>query len=59
LKSANKKIPSANNLIRMLSDEISKEIDSNTCLIGIPNGGHLIIESLQESLPTNTRIWIN
>ena len=53
MKSANKKIPSANNLIRMLSDEISKEIDSNTCLIGIPNGGHLIIESLQKSLPTN------
>ena len=53
MKSANKKIPSADNLISMLSDEISKEIDSNTCLIGIPNGGHLIIESLQESLPTN------
>ena len=54
MNSANKKIPSADQLITMLSDEISKEIDSNTCLIGIPNGGHLIIESLQESLPTNT-----
>ena len=54
MNSANKKIPSADQLISMLSDEISKEIDSNTCLIGIPNGGHLIIESLQESLPTNT-----
>ena len=54
MKSTNKKIPSADQLISILSDEISKEIDSNTCLIGIPNGGHLIIESLQESLPTNT-----
>ena len=54
MNSANKTIPSADNLINILSDEISKEIDSNTCLIGIPNGGHLIIESLQESLPTNT-----
>ena len=53
MKSANKTIPSADNLISMLSDEISKEIDSNTCLIGIPNGGHLIIESLQKSLPNN------
>ena len=54
MNSTNKTIPSADNLINILSDEISKEIDSNTCLIGIPNGGHLIIESLQESLPTNT-----
>ena len=53
MKSANKTIPSADNLISMLSDKVSKEIDSNTCLIGIPNGGHLIIESLQKSLPTN------
>ena len=50
----NKTIPSADNLINILSDKISKEIDSNTCLIGIPNGGHLIIESLQEALPTKT-----
>lgn len=54
MNSTNKKIPSADQLISILSNEISKEIDSNTCLIGIPNGGHLIIESLQESLPTNT-----
>tara|TARA_B100000035_G_scaffold315484_1_gene336989 strand:+ start:43961 stop:44473 length:513 start_codon:yes stop_codon:yes gene_type:complete len=54
LKNANKKIPTADRLIKMLSDEISKEIDLNTCLIGIPNGGHLIIESLQKYLPTNT-----
>ena len=54
MNSTNKTIPSADNLINILSDEISKEIDSNTCLIGIPNGGHLIIESLQESLPINT-----
>ena len=53
MNSTNKTIPSADNLINILSDEISKEIDSNTCLIGIPNGGHLIIESLQKSLPTN------
>ena len=54
MNSTNKIIPSADNLINILSDEISKEIDSNTCLIGIPNGGQLIIESLQESLPSNT-----
>ena len=54
MNSTNKIIPSADDLINILSDEISKEIDSNTCLIGIPNGGQLIIESLQESLPSNT-----
>jgi|TARA_B110000444_G_scaffold125979_1_gene118387 pyrimidine operon attenuation protein/uracil phosphoribosyltransferase len=46
-----KKIPDAESLIKIISNEISKEIDLNTCLIGIPSGGHLIIKSLQKLLP--------
>jgi pyrimidine operon attenuation protein/uracil phosphoribosyltransferase len=55
LKNINKEIPSADKLIKLISDNILKEIDTNTCLIGIPSGGHLIVESLQKLLPTNTK----
>ena len=55
MKNINKEIPSAEKLIKLISDNILKEIDTNTCLIGIPSGGHLIVESLQKLLPTNTK----
>lgn len=55
MKSINKKIPNVDKLIKLIADEISKEINPNTCLIGIPNGGHLIVESLQGLLPANTK----
>ena len=55
MKNINKEIPSAEKLIKLISDNILKEIDTNTCLIGIPSGGHLIVKSLQKLLPTNTK----
>jgi pyrimidine operon attenuation protein/uracil phosphoribosyltransferase len=41
-------------LIKKMAAELSKEIDSNTCLIGIPKGGHLIINELKGMLSSST-----
>jgi pyrimidine operon attenuation protein/uracil phosphoribosyltransferase len=37
-------------LIDQLYEEIIKDIDVNTCLIGIPNGGHLILNELKKKI---------
>lgn len=55
MKNTDKKIPSVDKLIKLISNEISKEIDDNTCLIGIPSGGHFIVKSLQKLLPSNAK----
>ena len=43
-------LPDPKNLIDQLYDEIIKDIDINTCLIGIPNGGHLILNELKKKI---------
>jgi len=37
-------------LIDKLYDKIIEEIDSDTCLIGIPNGGYLILNELKKKI---------
>ena len=43
-------LPEPTILIDQLYKEISKNIDINTCLIGIPNGGHLILNELKKKI---------
>ncbi|MDB4042143.1 bifunctional pyr operon transcriptional regulator/uracil phosphoribosyltransferase PyrR [Methylophilaceae bacterium] len=43
-------LPEPTILIDQLYEEISKDIDINTCLIGIPNGGHLILNELKKKI---------
>ena len=43
-------LPEPTILIDQLYKEISKDIDINTCLIGIPNGGHLILNELKKKI---------
>jgi pyrimidine operon attenuation protein/uracil phosphoribosyltransferase len=43
-------IPEPIILIDQLYKEIIKDIDINTCLIGIPNGGHLILNELKKKI---------
>ena len=43
-------LPEPTDLIEQLYEEISKDIDINTCLIGIPNGGHLILNELKKKI---------
>ena len=43
-------LPEPTDLIEQLYEEISKDIDINTCLIGIPNGGNLILNELKKKL---------
>ena len=43
-------LPEPTILIDQLHEEISKDIDINTCLIGIPNGGHLILNELKKKI---------
>ena len=43
-------LPEPTILIDQLYEEINKDIDSNTCLIGIPNGGHLILNELKKKI---------
>ena len=37
-------------LIDKLYQQIIKDIDTDTCLIGIPNGGHLILNELKKKI---------
>ncbi|MDG2252602.1 MAG: bifunctional pyr operon transcriptional regulator/uracil phosphoribosyltransferase PyrR [Methylophilaceae bacterium] len=46
-------LPEPINLINQLYDEIIKDIDNDTCLIGIPNGGHLILNELKKKIKLN------
>jgi pyrimidine operon attenuation protein/uracil phosphoribosyltransferase len=50
LKESKNMLPEPSILIQKIATELSKEINSNTCLIGIPKGGHLIINALKEIL---------
>jgi len=43
-------LPEPISLINELYAEIMKDIDINTCLIGIPNGGHLILNELKKKI---------
>tara|TARA_B100000768_G_scaffold166380_1_gene169684 strand:- start:614 stop:1105 length:492 start_codon:yes stop_codon:yes gene_type:complete len=43
-------LPEPTILIDQLYKEISKDIDINTCLIGIPNGGNLILNELKKKI---------
>lgn len=43
-------LPEPTILINQLYEEISKDIDIDTCLIGIPNGGHLILNELKKKI---------
>ena len=43
-------LPEPTVLIDQLYKEISKDIDINTCLIGIPNGGNLILNELKKKI---------
>ena len=43
-------LPEPTILIDQLYEEISKDIDINTCLIGIPNGGNLILNELKKKI---------
>lgn len=44
------KLPSAQDLILKLENQIKLILDDSTCLIGIPTGGHLIIKQLCKNL---------
>ena len=46
-------LPEPTILIDQLYEEISKDIDINTCLIGIPNGGNLILNELKKKIKLN------
>jgi pyrimidine operon attenuation protein/uracil phosphoribosyltransferase len=46
-------LPEPTDLIEQLYEEISKDIDINTCLIGIPNGGNLILNELKKKIKLN------
>ena len=46
-------LPEPTVLIDQLYKEISNDIDINTCLIGIPNGGHLILNELKKKIKLN------
>ena len=43
-------LPNPTILIDQLYEEIIKVIDINTCLIGIPNGGNLILNELKKKI---------
>lgn len=43
-------LPEPTILIDQLYEKISNDIDINTCLIGIPNGGHLILNELKKKI---------
>ncbi len=47
MKDSSNGLPSADALIKLMYQKIMGKIDSNTCLVGIPDGGHLLIKSLQ------------
>ena len=43
-------LPEPTILIDQLYEKISNDIDINTCLIGIPNGGNLILNELKKKI---------
>ena len=46
-------IPTPYDLIEKLQDKIQYCIDESTCLVGIPSGGHLIINEISKKLRKN------
>ena len=46
-------LPNPQDLISLMYSHIIKEIDNETCLIGIPTGGEIILEELKKKLGNN------
>ena len=46
-------LPNPQDLINLMYSQIIKEIDDETCLIGIPTGGEIILEELKKKLGKN------
>lgn len=46
-------LPNPQDLISLMYGHIIKEIDNETCLIGIPTGGEIILEELKKKLGNN------
>ena len=43
-------LPNPQDLIGLMHNHIIKEIDDDTCLIGIPSGGEIILEELKKKI---------
>lgn len=55
MKEVTLKLPNPYNLIEVMLKKITEELDDDTCLIGIPAGGALIINELKKKIKGNIK----